>query len=237
MTRVVASVALCLVVTCVFGVSPASAHPSDSYHPNELDSGYGADWGYGLFAEWGINDISFTQPYPDPSSLTPAERYIVAGATSTATDRPLSKRLHPWWRDICAVAMNYYYQQGRLPTQLDEEMVRATAADSEGVSQAWVDLHRSPITGEFPKLNARMFSPGDVYVRILTEDEIQHFLALLPPLERLYNQHEMLGPQGDWIKAHIVGDIYYVRVYGLHGVIWSNIQYDTVIDEPNFSLQ
>jgi hypothetical protein len=196
---------MCLVVTGVSTAGFASAHPADSYDPNNLHPSYGADWGYGLFSEWGINDITFTQPYPDPSSLTPAERYIVAGATSTATDRPLSKRLHPWWRDVCAVAMNYY-QEGRLPAQLNEQMVRATAADPDGVSQAWVDLHRSPLTGEFPRLDAREFSPGDVYMRILTEDEVQHFLGLLPPFERLYNQHEMLGPQGDWIKAHIVGE-------------------------------
>lgn len=237
MTKTIASVAICLAVAFALGAGAASAHPADSYQPNELEPGYGADWGYGLFSEWSINDISFTQPYPDPFSLTPAERYIVAGATSAASNRPLSKRLHPWWRDICAVAMNYYYDEGRLPAQLDEQMVRATAVDPAGVSQAWVDLHRSPLTDEFPRLDARVFSPGDVYMRILTADEIQHFVELLPPFARLYNQHEMRGPQGDWIKAHIAGEVYYVRVYGLHGVIWSNIQYDTVIDEPNFSLQ
>jgi len=217
-----------LIVVMLFA-SAAQAHPADGYTPEELSPAYGTE-SMGLPPEWGIGDLTFTRPYPDPAGLTAQERYIVAGARGYG---PLGERLLPWYNDVWAAVSAIYERDGSMPGMLTEELVRSVAKNPENVSQAWVDHFRSPLTNEFPRLDAAAFSPGDVYIRTLTEAEKSHFASLLGEYDHNFNRGEMLNTiTGEWVRAHLAGEVYYVRVYGLTGVLHNNLHYSIFPDEP-----
>ncbi|MEZ5337782.1 MAG: hypothetical protein R3F46_05910 [bacterium] len=195
--------------------SAALAHPTDGATPNEPHDNYGTE-AFGLRPECNVNDLTFTVPFPDPASLSNPELYIIAGATDPAT----GKQFEPWFKDIYRLVSALNGNNGSIPGQLDESLVRSAAGNPGSVSQQWVDKFRSPLTGEFPRLDATSFSPGDVYIRPLTSYEMDHISAKHSEYDKIWNQNVRTQPgTGQTMQSELIGDVYYIRVYGWNDVL------------------
>lgn len=219
-----------IVFMIMFCAGSALAHPVAQYVPNEADPAYGTD-GFGADPAWSYGDLTFTRPYPDAASLTPGERYILFGATSANGLPGIRRNLSPWYVDLWQLVSAIHARDGYIPAQLDEALVRSVARDPDGVSANWVELHKSPLTGNFPRLDASSFSPGDVYIRALTESEMQHFASRVNTYNREWYMDQVRDPRsGEWVPGHLVGVVYYIRVYGESGVLFENLMYSMVPD-------
>lgn len=214
-------VCLCPVVFCF---NLAIAHPVDFYEPNEVPSSYS-----GLPSDFSINEITFASNFPDSASMTAEERYMIAGARKPGG----GGRLLPWQIDIYCVVSSFYATHGYLPNELTEEMVRAVNANPSQASLEWIERFKSPLTGQFPILNAAWHSPGDVFIAVLTEQEKRHLASYIERYERNWYGGEIQDPwTGDWVPAKLVGEVFYIRVYGYDGVIANTLQYHISPETP-----
>jgi hypothetical protein len=97
----------------------------------------------------------------------------------------------------------------------------------QDIPQATLDLYRSPLTGAFPRLAAEGFSPGDIYIRPLTAQEIQHFCTMRPRWDMMWNQGlEPASQPGEYYEVELLSEIFYMRVYGFHSEIVTDILYE-----------
>lgn len=209
----------CVVLLMIPAVALAS-HPAEGCKPNPLHSAYGTK-GLGLRADFNYGDLTFHAPYPDPETLTDMERYIVAGAS--AGD---GKVLQPWKRQIIDIVMSLDHNTGSIPPALSLEVLEAAVLNLEENPHA-ADIFKSPITGEFPRLDAVEFAPGQVYMRRLTDDEKRHFASLNPFFHGAWYEGIMIDQAtGEKLSdLEMLSDVYYVRIYGEQGVLFSNIEY------------
>jgi hypothetical protein len=200
-------------------------HPAVEYTANELPAQYGTA-NYGLSADYNYGDLTFHAPYPDPQTLTDMERYMLGGAHS---DTP-GHALKPWVDHVFQTVSSLHMATGEVPADLSLETLRElpVAGDQpfDPTADHW-NLFRSPITGEFPRLDAQDFSPGQVFIRELTEDEVAHFASVSPIYEQHWIDGVILDPETDEVIDHVTlsSEIYYMRVYGVSDVIYSNIVY------------
>jgi hypothetical protein len=141
---------------------------------------------------------------PDPAKLTLAERYLLFGAMSK--DGRITIR--PQWEMVRMIATVHEARHGQLPGAMDAAMINA--AYSELLDDASVAEYRNPITGEFPRIDAVEFSPGDMYFKRLTPEELA----------------AVLGDPTDMPADAAAGKAYYVRVYGEKDVILSKVVID-----------
>lgn len=205
----------------------AWAHPFDGYEPKPAPANYGAD-GYGLAPECSIGDITFTRPYPDPSTLSNEELYILSGSTDSALGHPL----RPWRKEVRRLVQALHVNLGYVPGQLTKELVESVVCENSQVDDLWVEQFKSPLTGEFPKLNASEFSPGDLYIRALSEQEKQHIASFIEDYRSIWYDGVWFNPAEEtWEKAELSGDVYYVRIYGWDGVLVEGIEFLTVGDD------
>lgn len=211
-------------IILLLGVCTATAiaHPSDGYTPGDPPRAYGMAT-YGLSPELNLEDLTFTRPYPSPDSLTTREKYYVFGTTSGPKGYPLD----PYYLDVMSVVYSLYNVTGSIPTTLTNDLIAQSYGQPvEQIDSMHFETLRSPFTGDYPMLNAASFTPGQFYIRVLTEDEIKHFSQYIPSLKSLYFDHAIQDPtNGNWQSAKLLGPIMYVRVYGEHQVIKSQLYY------------
>jgi hypothetical protein len=95
------------------------------------------------------------------------------------------------------------------------------------------ELFRNPLTGDWPILDSRDFSPGDFFFRILSEAEIEHFSQKIPQCRELWIDRRQQDPvSGEWRSMQPLFDgVLYVRMYGLQGVLISGFHDAYVLDE------
>jgi hypothetical protein len=181
-----------------------------------------------LAPECSIGDITFTRSFPDPSTLSSEELYILSGSTGSALGHPLK----PWRKDVSRLVQALHVNLGYIPDQLTEELVRSVVCESSQVDDLWVEQFKSPLTGEFPRLDASEFSPGDLYIRALSEQEKQHIASFIDIYYSFWYDSAWFNPEEDmWEKAELSGDVYYVRIYGWNDVLIEGIEFHTVGDD------
>ncbi|MCH7472059.1 hypothetical protein IIA79_03800 [bacterium] len=207
------------------GRSLAAGHPASGHEVADVfDSFYNMDLIWPP-PEWSTGDITFfLSDRPSPETLTQEEKYIVAGVRTSSL--PSGLGLAPWYMGICSIAEKFYNAYGYLPEVLTSEVMR-TIPRWEERSESWLDIFRSPLTGEWPALNAASHSPGDIYMRPLTQYEMRHFADLYPGYQHTWFESKRLDFSTGKYTQDIrpVTDVFYVRVYGWNGTLVEHFSY------------
>jgi len=231
--RIYLVVILSISTAMTFAVVSGAAqwtHPVHGHEANSIfDSVYGEHNGYP--AEYSMGDITFDGPgnHPPASSLTAEEKYIVAGATTS--DYGSDAGLQPWTSAIFGIVNNYYSQYGTIPATFTDVEIRKVR-DMENASDSNLREFLNPLTDQWPRLNAATPSPGDVYIRPLSLDEMRHYAQLVPSLnDAWFNGRSISTETGELASAELTSQVYYMRVYGWNGVIFNNFQYALSVEQ------
>lgn len=219
MTKVLVATSVSLALAFVAAGAALAGHPSDPYETKPLPESYGTVY-YGTSPDESFDDIQFTRPFPDPATLDHAERYMLAGLNNFQGEIGRAS----WYDDIMRYVTAYYDHHQSVPPVLTEEVIRSVCANAEECTSADFDWYRSPIHGGWPRLDAREFSPGDLYVKVLSESEIDRLCVNDKILEALVKRGEATNPgTGVTSSVHLWSPVIYVRMYGRNGVILSGI--------------
>lgn len=200
----------------------ALAHPAEGYTPNDLHPGYGTDQ-VGERAAWSFDDIVFTQPYPDRRTLSDIEKYMLEGTKDSWTP---GVGLGAWWQNVMNVVVSYDKKHNAIPDALTEEVVRDVSWKPSDVDANAMAIYANPITDQVAKLKSADFSPGDMYIRRLSDGD----------LARLAEKDSLLEDALAGVVRHpvtkdvmqritLTSPVYYFRLYGRSGVILSRIFY------------
>ncbi|MCC7479437.1 hypothetical protein IT575_13415 [bacterium] len=194
-------------------------HPAAGFLPFEVNLDYGKP-NYGFQADMNFGKVTFAK-LPPRSSLSDIERYMLAGSTSSSFGHPLSDWYTTIWGHVCA----YYEKTGELPERLTPEAVmKANGLGAFKRAPEWLDEIKNPITGEYPLITSEEFSPGDLYVHILTPAEIAYYAAKVPIYRERWLLQKTEDPStGTDKRIRISSPIMYIRVYGEHSVIENHI--------------
>lgn len=189
----------------------AATHPCQQFTVRELSQHYGTER-YGLDPAASINDIIFIRPLPDLASLTHAERYMIAGLTK----RPRgSGNMDSWHADLFRLLHPYLLDGNPVPERLSDDVL--TYVFGQVTPDNWMPgFLKSPLHGDYPRLSAREFSPGDAYVRVLTVEELAHVAPYDAVLQDALSAEGALEP---------LGPVVYLRIYGHSGVIENTLSY------------
>lgn len=204
MLRVVLSLVLsCLLVLAgtahSFAKHPAEGHPVAGFWPE------GAHF---PAAELSIGDLTFMpeEDYPDYDNLSQLEKYMMFGVLTCDLGPELA--LPPYYTTITTWVFKYHAAFGTVPEQLTPEIIRSIPG-CEGMQDDWLSVERNPLTGDWPRLREEEPSPGDFYMRVLTNDEINYFVS--------NGQQNLRHPSGG--AATRTTPVLYVRMYGYDGVL------------------
>jgi len=210
--------AMCVAVLAG-GIRIAAAHPLDGKEVSPLPERYGQE-GYLYPAEWSSGELAFTRVWPDRGSLTDAERYVIAGTEPGADGLSMA----PWYMQVFQMVLCYYSHRGELPAALSEDVLREVLNGRE-VPQEMAELSRSPITGEFPRLDAKDFARGQIWAHVLTPQEVQHIASLSVWYHKLWVEHVMFDTRTQSWDAINIQAPFFLRFYGERGVIYEQIYY------------
>jgi len=197
-------------------------HPALGQPTGNLKTFYSQE---GLPPEWSLGDIVFSPANmkPAPEELTEIEKYIVAGTTSTAYNAAVGHK--PWRTELLIMTDHFNGELGYIPEVLSGDAIRMIPGYGDMTDED-LALYRSPITGEWPKLNAYSDSPGDVYIRPLTMGEKAHFAELNPTWNRRWFERILADPiRGCDRDIDYITPVYYVRIYGEEKVLVEILKY------------
>lgn len=206
----------------VIMVPVAAAVPSaDGMTARDVSSFYSS----GLTSAFNWESFTFIDPGDKPpmQSLSNLERYMIAG-----TEPRAGQAFDPWYVMVFSFAAAYYKNFGSLPDTLTPEMVRSIPGQ-EQVSDDILERLRNPLTGNWPRLKAQDFSPGDIYLQPLTPAEMQHFATALPNLGKVWIEGLTIDTDSALDGAdpadcftqrcELYAPPFYVKVYGHSGVL------------------
>lgn len=212
----------------------ASAHPADN---GQIDAALLRSYENSVFEDQALSlgDLRFHGPAPAVAAERPthAEQYILFGVRSSST--PGGGPMQPWSQLVYSFARNYHRKHATVPAALSEDLVRAefagyTAADP-AMLEAQIQALRSPITGEWPRLDVREFSAGDCLIRPLSQTEIDHLAARSVYYRKLFREHQALNPaSGGYEPVELHDQPFYLRVYGQSGPLVQMVQYTLSFD-------
>jgi hypothetical protein len=193
----------------------AHAHPADGYPPAYVPPTNTEVVTSDLVGEYG--DLTFGSCQLTVDDLTPAELYIVFGACGSSYGT--GNQLLPWYHDVFMMANAIKSHTGELPSALSAESINQTVVGNSNNSR--LEHFKSPITGDFPRLDDVNFSPGQVYLRELTEPEMRQFASLSPEYQELWFDGVVTDPDTGEILEYLepVCKVYYIRVYGEREVL------------------
>lgn len=115
--------------------------------------------------------------------------------------------------------MAYEREHKRIPAVLDETAIRSIPY-YENISVAELELCRNPFTGEWPRLNSHTLSPGDLYMKVLNEEEKRHFAETLGWTDIWFGDEGASGKK-------LCSPVFYQRIYGRTGPIYESLPYVT----------
>jgi hypothetical protein len=205
---------VCLAVTA----SRAEATDYQDYKLNEVPAAYHSSRVDGL-AEHGFGDYTFVTSYPDPLDLTSSERYLLFGATTSD-----GYSVGPWWIEIMKFVDTAQQLDGKIPQTIDPILLRRVFGEltSGDVPKETIDAFKSPINGDLPRLDAREFSSGDLFIKKLTSVDMLHFAE----------RNSVF--QDDWFVDYPTTPesvaVYYYRIYGCKEVILDGLWYTLPLD-------
>jgi len=143
---------------------------------------------------------------------------------------PNGVALQPWKMLVYNEALRYYLKFGYVPEQLTPEVVAAGRDVTVGeLDYELLDELRSPLTNDYPILNSSSFSAGNVYLRLLTDEEKTHIATYSPSHYRQWFRNERPGEAMELLAGHSKGEsteilaVFYMRLYGWNEVIDTSI--------------
>jgi hypothetical protein len=222
MQRNYLSGALTTVLSIVTLAFSALAHPADGYTPNEVHPAYGT-MKLGERADWSVDDIVFTQPYPDPATLSDIERYMLEGTRDSWVP---GAGLDAWWHQVMNVVVSYDRNTGQLPAILTEDVLRAVTWNETTLEARDIEVYSNPITSTPARLQEPAHSPGDLFIKRLSGSEIARLSEKNPAL-RNDLAGIVLDPTNGSVaqRIRLTSPVYYIRMYGRNGVILSRLYY------------
>lgn len=209
---------LTAIAALTLGVQSAAAHPQDGFQP--LLPGGGATWpSTGFPSEWSIGELVFAGEFPSFDTLSPTEQKMLHGAVDN------QGRLRVFWRqEVLQFAIKYCALFGRLPEEISPEVYWSTLPPEDyGKYGRFLEVVASPITGRYPRLDAQTFSPGDLYMKVLSESEMRYIADREPGCQQAWFDKRIHGRPVELVCPPI-----YYRIYGEHGVIFDGITYSTI---------
>lgn len=219
---------LVLAACCILSATAVAdaGHPSQGFERLDVpDSMLRGE----LPPEAWTDQLSFRPCAKPKAELTAAERYILFGS------RPLhsgNSNPEPWRLKILFLAMTVKGTTGELPSAVTREMIDLTAADGQPVPDEYANWYRSPVTGEWPRLDSFEFTPGGVYLRMLTADEVRHLAQWDTVLTGLITTRKMALASGETGEGILLGDVYYYRFYGETGLLKEGFTYVFAPEQP-----
>jgi hypothetical protein len=223
-TRIAGIFALMLAVVAPTVV--LAAHPAQGYEPRDISHSYAKGYYCGL----DVNDLTFVEPEDQTpiSNLSNIERYMVGGVQ----DSSLGGSLGPWYVSVYWAAISYYKKYGTLPDTLSLDILKQIPA-TQNLKPDMLEIYRNPITGEWPKLNSTVFSPGNLYMRPLTTPEMQYFAFYDTSCRKIWFDNVTLDvecikkgcpPQDcDTVPVKLDTPPFYLRVYGKSSILFTSI--------------
>lgn len=198
-----------------------AGHPAAGHPPRSLEHVYSVDGG--MPVEWSFGNVRVTGSRVPVADLTDEERYMIAGVkTCRYSD---TAGLEPWKITLFSITNKFFKTNGYIPEQLTPDLIR-TIPGYEEITEDRLDLYRSPITGDWPRLDCAEFSPGNAYITVLTPAEIDHFAAVIPEYGDMWGDNYWREPgSGDYKCIDIVSPIYFIRVYGRTDVLYEAIDF------------
>ncbi|MEZ5339565.1 MAG: hypothetical protein R3F46_15045 [bacterium] len=199
----------------IFSTGVAAGHPSDGYEANPLPRPYTAE-GHGFTSNWSTGDLQFPAEFPKAGEMSPAEKYIVSGSQNSS----YGFGLRPWKSLVYNAVAMIYAQTGSIPEVLDEDAIVSMTGGVFSAGDPRIDEYRSPISGDFPSLNAGEFSAGDVYIRPLTLFEMDKYASLDPFYRELWKNDRVWNhAEQEWQYESLLGQVFYMRIYGEEDVL------------------
>lgn len=197
--------------------SQAQAYPTEGYELWGNEAQYESP---ALTAKESSGDFLYydVQDKPTYDSLTYVEQLMLGGA------RPDPQRqvfLDAYYLYVVRAAAAYYIYHGELPASLD--LMTLNKLPAFGGTQTehkrkQMELLRNPLTGKWPRLDAKEHSPGDFYVQVISR----------PVLDQQSESHPRLAPywrgeaameNGKPAKKQVT---LYLRMYGVNGPLYAN---------------
>jgi hypothetical protein len=199
--------------------SASSAESRDLFIPNEDTFSLGITFPQ----ELSLGDVQFIQPINN-SAISSIELYMLNGWKSS----PIGP-VDPWWKQVWQVVEDYYNTYNTIPEKLDLPTLSKLYGETESTlgREVWVQNLRSPLTGDFPILNSKNFIIGQLYVRQLTETEIQYYCNYNDIMYKNLITH-IVGIEDSTRTAttnYTHGPVLYWRMYGRDSVIQTLVLY------------
>lgn len=130
-----------------------------------------------------------------------------------------------WISEINMFLIGHYDRHGRLPAAMTREMLDETMYGGGPMPDRLLKWYRSPITGEFPSFSAAEFTPGGVYARILTKEEVHKLARFDASLAGLVTSRKMVGPDGEVVDGRVLSPVLYYRYHGETGLLKEGYSY------------
>lgn len=230
---------LCVLMTSLLLVGmpcSAAAHPYQGLQLEDIPGEYGVCQ-YPPEADFA--EIRFTHDFPPPETLSPAEQFVVAGSLDAPGSPDVG--LQPWWQYVVLAVRSYYSKYGHVPPALSQDILEDLYGNTVLPSPDWLEMFKSPLTDQFPRLDALQNSPGDLYIRELSEPEIADLSQYDLSLHTIYYEHRFY-PNGMYADPELrstqpyenvthVSPVFFVRVHGWNGVIWEVVSFTWSVEE------
>ena len=221
-------VILVLVVIATLKISSdeAFAYPADGYEPKDLFGAYSTG-GVAYPPFWNIGDLQFMLTYPVPDSLTDSEKFIISGSKGSSYGHPLEA-----WKDlILDYVIAYEARTGIVPSEFSPDYFNAEMA-SEPLDNSQLAMFRNPITDEYPEFDATSFTPGGVYIRKLSQEEMETYAGISDHFDNIWfkNRVKYYGSD-EFIPAKLTTPVFYVRIYGESDLIFTQLLYNYSVEE------
>ncbi len=198
---------LCATLLSCFAAGSAlagSLHPAAGQITCDVQAGYGQS-GFGLPASFSMGDLTFGSPLPVAHELSPAERYMLAG--TLGSNLPDQRPLAPWISEVEDFCLDYIAKFPELPENISPEAL-ALAGPGEKAEEETrrATLLQSPVSGKAPRLGSASFSPGDLYVRALTQGEMLKYASMDSELSESW-----FGRPAEGACRELTSPVLYVR--------------------------
>lgn len=201
--------------------------------PNEVEEGYWQRW-FGSVSELEEQGIIFSYDYQSSEDLSCMEAYMIAGAR----DCHMGWEIQPWYEMIARLAIRCSSDYETIPHRLTSEIVTEYTDCDSDLLPYFLELYKSPITGEYPILDSQEYVPGGLYIRQLTSEQKAIISSSGYPLvidsDPLAQAENVTRNNREYIsicartRELTEVDVWYIRVYGESEVVVARLWH-----EPN----
>ncbi len=183
-----------------------------------------------------FKDMTFNSPLVPLEDLSLNERFLLLGY-----DPEFSRAMPEYFpRTLARIAYGYYRRNGKNPVDL-LWMGNPQLVTPEILARHLSNLI-SPVTDKLIEIDHENFSPGNAYVRVITEEELHELVMLSPDVDEWWNyavfSHGLNDPKD--IRTTLTGKpvlvdpqttstgnhepyLVYVKLYGEKGTLFEGL--------------